>query len=273
MLRGADPDARHSYRRDAAFAARHRSLGHWGHERHVLSALHHHTILRALLRLVIWVVAILRAALRRGASVFQALFATILRWPTHVLGATFFHRYNAIAIVALIYGACNTAIDSKSLNRRDAEGKTLQASARMRTLLPMLRNTVFIIFAGYCRLRWWCCRKSALISRPLLAERRYLWCRDRLRLSQTLVKDFLTGLFIVVENTIAIGDVVQIGDHKGVVDAMSIRTLRLRDSDGAAFAHSGPFSEVTKIINMTRRLLPSPSSMSASLTTAISITS
>ena len=43
---------------------------------------------------------------------------------------------------------------------------------------------------------------------------------------------------------------MKIGDHKGVVDAMSIRTLRLRDNDGAL--HILPFSEVTNIINMTK---------------------
>jgi small conductance mechanosensitive channel len=60
----------------------------------------------------------------------------------------------------------------------------------------------------------------------------------------------LTGLFIVLENTIAIGDVVQVGTHAGVVEAMSIRTLRLRDQDGAL--HILPYSEVTQIINMTK---------------------
>ncbi|MGE3624095.1 MAG: mechanosensitive ion channel family protein, partial [Bdellovibrionales bacterium] len=68
--------------------------------------------------------------------------------------------------------------------------------------------------------------------------------------SQTLVKDFLTGLFIVIENTIAVGDVVRIGDHSGVVEAMTVRTLRMRDMDGAV--HILPFSEVSQIINMTK---------------------
>jgi small conductance mechanosensitive channel len=69
--------------------------------------------------------------------------------------------------------------------------------------------------------------------------------------SQALVKDVITGLFILMEDQIAIGDVVDVGkDHSGVVEAISIRTIRLRDLSGAI--HTVPFSEVTSVKNLTR---------------------
>ncbi|NDE90661.1 MAG: mechanosensitive ion channel family protein [Alphaproteobacteria bacterium] len=68
--------------------------------------------------------------------------------------------------------------------------------------------------------------------------------------AQTLVKDFITGLFILLEDTLSVGDVVTVGTHTGAVEAFTIRTLRLRDGEGRV--HSIPFSEVTSIINLTK---------------------
>lgn len=69
--------------------------------------------------------------------------------------------------------------------------------------------------------------------------------------SQALVKDVITGLFILIEDQVAVGDVVDLGkEHKGVVEAISIRTIRLRDQTGAV--HTVPFSEVTTVKNMTK---------------------
>ncbi len=69
--------------------------------------------------------------------------------------------------------------------------------------------------------------------------------------SQALVKDIITGLFILMEDQIAVGDVVDVGkDHAGVVEAISVRTIRLRDQAGTV--HTVPFSEVTTVKNLTR---------------------
>jgi small conductance mechanosensitive channel len=69
--------------------------------------------------------------------------------------------------------------------------------------------------------------------------------------SQALVRDVITGLFILLEDQLAVGDVVDVGkDHAGVVEAITVRTIRLRDQAGTV--HSVPFSEVTTVKNMTR---------------------
>jgi small conductance mechanosensitive channel len=69
--------------------------------------------------------------------------------------------------------------------------------------------------------------------------------------SQALVKDIITGLFILMGDQIAVGDVVDVGkDHAGVVEAITVRTIRLRDQAGAV--HTVPFSEVTSVKNLTR---------------------
>jgi moderate conductance mechanosensitive channel len=68
--------------------------------------------------------------------------------------------------------------------------------------------------------------------------------------AQSLVKDFLTGVFFIVEDIVSVGDVVRIGDSGGLVEAMTLRTIRLRDFDGTL--HIFPYGEAQVVHNMTK---------------------
>lgn len=68
--------------------------------------------------------------------------------------------------------------------------------------------------------------------------------------AQTLVKDFLTGLFLIAEDVVSVGDNVEIGGFAGVVEAMTLRTIRLRDAN--ATLHIFPYSEAQVIHNRTK---------------------
>jgi moderate conductance mechanosensitive channel len=68
--------------------------------------------------------------------------------------------------------------------------------------------------------------------------------------SQKLVQDLITGLFLLLENTVQVGDSVSVSGLSGVVENVSIRTIRLRAGDGAV--HIVPFSAVTTITNASR---------------------
>ncbi|MFW6077587.1 MAG: mechanosensitive ion channel family protein, partial [Hyphomicrobiales bacterium] len=68
--------------------------------------------------------------------------------------------------------------------------------------------------------------------------------------SQALVRDIITGLFILIEDSISVGQVVTVGPHTGVVEAMSIRAVRLRDLSGSV--HTVPWGDVTSVINLTK---------------------
>jgi small conductance mechanosensitive channel len=68
--------------------------------------------------------------------------------------------------------------------------------------------------------------------------------------AQTLVKDIITGAFILIEDSISIDDFVDVGGHEGTVESLSIRTICIRDTEGSV--HTVPFSAVTSIINYTR---------------------
>jgi small conductance mechanosensitive channel len=50
--------------------------------------------------------------------------------------------------------------------------------------------------------------------------------------AQTLVKDFISGLFLILEDQFGIGDVVEFGTVKGRVEAVALRTTKVRDEAG-----------------------------------------
>jgi small conductance mechanosensitive channel len=68
--------------------------------------------------------------------------------------------------------------------------------------------------------------------------------------SQTLVRDIITGVFLLAEDAVSVGDVVTLGGLSGVVEQLSIRSIKLRAMDGSV--HIIPFSAVTTVTNMTR---------------------
>lgn len=69
--------------------------------------------------------------------------------------------------------------------------------------------------------------------------------------SQSIIKGLLTSIGVLVDDTFAVGDVVDLGSgHSGVVEAMSIMTVKLRGQDGSLM--TVPFSAVTVIQNLTK---------------------
>jgi len=69
--------------------------------------------------------------------------------------------------------------------------------------------------------------------------------------AQSLVTDLITGLFIIIEETISVGDWIDLDNgHAGTVEHLSIRTVRLRDGQGAI--HAIPFSQIKIVKNLSR---------------------
>jgi small conductance mechanosensitive channel len=68
--------------------------------------------------------------------------------------------------------------------------------------------------------------------------------------AQTLVRDFINGFFILVENQYDIGDTIRIAGVQGTVELMTLRRTVLRDADGAM--HNVPSSQITVVSNLTR---------------------
>ncbi len=68
--------------------------------------------------------------------------------------------------------------------------------------------------------------------------------------AQSLVKDYFSGFFILLEDQIRQGDVVKLGDYAGLVEDVTLRHVRLRDYDGNV--HFVPNGQISTVVNMSR---------------------
>lgn len=120
-------------------------------------------------------------------------------------------------------------------------------SKRMQTLLPIVRNVLFFVFSILFTL--------VLLSElgvdimPLLAGAGVVGIAVGFG-AQTMVKDFLTGFIIIMEDLIQVGDVATLGDKTGIIEKITIRKVQMRDLDGTVY--TVPFSEISVVSNMTK---------------------
>ncbi len=150
-----------------------------------------------------------------------------------------------VVVAIVVWEAVNAAVEGKVAALAHA-AQTARA-ARLRTLLPMLRTTLLValvIIAGLIILS-----QVGVNIAPLLAGAGVLGVAIGFG-SQKLVQDLITGLFLLLENTMQVGDVVTLANLTGTVEYLSIRTIRLRALDGSV--HIIPFSSVTTVTNQTR---------------------
>jgi small conductance mechanosensitive channel len=154
-------------------------------------------------------------------------------------------------VVVLLLSAILLEITDAFIERylapKDSLGRAVVRSARARTLLPLLRNAFRVLLAVMVALI--VLSELGVNIAPLLAGAGVVGLAIGFG-AQTLVKDVITGFFILAEDTVSIGDVVDIGGAAGVVEAMTIRSIRLRDGNGSV--HTIPFSAVTTVKNMTK---------------------
>jgi small conductance mechanosensitive channel len=115
-------------------------------------------------------------------------------------------------------------------------------------VLPLLRTTVLVILIIVAALM--ILSQIGLNIAPLLAGAGIAGIAIGFG-AQALVKDIITGFFMLLEDTFAVGDRVDVGGgHVGVIEAVSIRNFRLRDIQGVV--HTVPFSAITTVLNMSR---------------------
>ena len=199
-------------------------------------------VLRFMLKIAIWIMGAAGVIASWGVDVHAIMTSP---WGQRFLGSAL-SIASTLLLVVLIYEMINAAIERK-LNKRDSNGRVVQANSRARTLLPMVQKAAIMLLAvivGLVTLS-----ELGINIAPLLAGAGVLGVAVGFG-SQTLIKDFLTGLSIILEDNIAVGDSVIIGGNKGIVENLSIRTVRLRDVNGSL--HIIPFSEIATITNESK---------------------
>lgn len=193
------------------------------------------------LRLVQWVVGIIALVL-----VLSVWGLDLLSWLTRGSG-TVVTRIAVILVLAAAAVEIAGFLIGRACRRIERTAKDGRRAQQLRTLAPILRGVaqaVIVIMAGLMLLS-----EAGVQIGPLIASAGVVGVAVGFG-AQTLVKDFLTGFFLVVEDIVGVGDNVQIGESSGTVEAMTLRTIRLRNMDGTL--HVFPYSEAQVIHNRTK---------------------
>ena len=211
----------------------------------------YHPAISALLRAVVYLLCALALLQLYG-------FGTFTWFGESELGQRIVSALGTLAVTLLLafaaWEAANAAIQRHLAKL--AKEQQLARSARLRTLLPLLRSALLItilVFAGLTVLS-----EIGINIAPLLAGAGIIGVAVGFG-SQKLVQDFITGIFLLLENAMQVGDTVTVGGLTGMVENLSVRTIRLRAGDGSV--HIIPFSSVTTVTNVNRGLGNAPISV------------
>ncbi len=199
-------------------------------------------VLRQIIRVLLTLLAV--------ALVLEAWEADALTWLATETGRAVIGRVAAllvIAVIAFIVWEIVSALIDRYLQATDSEGALVERSQRVCTLLPLARNVLRIVI-GVVAIMMILAELGINIA-PILAGVGVVGLAIGFG-AQTLVKDVITGVFILLEDAVAVGDVVSVAGKSGLVEAITIRTIRLRDLTGNV--HTIPFSAVDSVTNMTK---------------------
>lgn len=195
-----------------------------------------------LLRLAIAVIA--------AVVIFEQWGFGAVEWLGSPVGRRFSSAAFGLAIIAALsvvaWEATNAAVE-RLFARAESGPQAVARDRRLRTLQPLVRTTANITLAAIIVMV--VLAELGVNIGPLIAGAGVVGIAVGFG-AQKLVQDVITGVFILMEDTIAVGDVVDVGSHSGVVEALTMRSVRLRDLAGSV--HTVPFSAVSSVINMTK---------------------
>jgi small conductance mechanosensitive channel len=197
-----------------------------------------------LLVLVMWL-----AYIRFELNLWSGPIARLIKHSAMTPG----FKHALAAVIATVFGAwllwilIDTAI-LEAMAPGSPRNKALNPGVRARTMLPLVRNAMFVTVASLAALI--AAASLGINLTPLLAGAGVIGLAVGFG-AKSLVTDLITGLFIIVEETISAGDWIDVdGGHAGTVMNLTIRTVRLRDGQGAV--HTIPFSQIKIVKNLSR---------------------
>ncbi|TCA96462.1 mechanosensitive ion channel family protein [Rhizobium leguminosarum bv. viciae] len=118
---------------------------------------------------------------------------------------------------------------------------------RIRTLLPILRNFLMILFVAIAIMM--ALSSLGVEIGPLIAGAGVVGVAIGFG-AQTVVKDVISGMFYLLDDAFRVGEYIQSGSYKGTVESFSLRSIKLRHHRGAVYIV--PFSELGAVQNMSR---------------------
>jgi small-conductance mechanosensitive channel len=168
--------------------------------------------------------------------------------------ARFLHGLLSLTIVTLIadflWNVAKALIDT-SVAEASALGEVAveedRRRARLRTLLPILRNMLFVVIVVIATLMG--LASLGVEIGPLIASAGVVGVAIGFG-AQTLVRDVISGVFCLLDDAFRVGEYIQSGNYRGVVESFSLRSVKLRHHNGPLY--TVPFGVLGAIQNMSR---------------------
>lgn len=199
-------------------------------------------LLRFLLRLILAVVILTLVLEGWGVDAFDWLFHNNISRALLSTGSSIV----VTATVAILFWEFVTYQLDKRIETLNQTNRTRQAT-RLRTLSPILRAALAVVVVMLALIIG--LSRIGVNTSGLLAVSSVVGIAVGFG-SQKLVQDVITGLFLLFEDAVQVGDSVTLGGLSGTVERLSIRTIRLRGGDGSV--NIIPFSSVSTVTNQTR---------------------
>ena len=154
-----------------------------------------------------------------------------------------------LAVLLIVYVLHRLVLYSvKRLRRRaDHQVHNFHRAAQLRTMAAIIRATSYSIFAFIVFLQ--VLNILGIPYQPLLASAGILGIAVGLG-AQSIFKDMLNGILIVIEDQYNVGEIVNIAGLKGTVEDLSLRRTTLRDADGTLYII--PNSQIATVSNLSR---------------------
>ena len=152
--------------------------------------------------------------------------------------------------VVLLLGYVAWALTVRAINERIEAASREPGSVRAQrvaTLLPLLRKFLQMVLAAVTVMI--VLSSLGVDVGPLIAGAGVVGLALGLGAQQTIA-DILAGVFFLIEDAFRIGDYVEVGDLRGTVEGISLRSLKLRHHRGAV--HTLPFGQMRSLTNHTR---------------------
>lgn len=170
-------------------------------------------------------------------------------WLTAIVTAPYMSVALRILVILLLAYLGQLALRhlARRLERRLSDGAIYGTdSERLRTLIRAGRGVtigVLLVVAGLMILQ-----TLGVNIAPLLASAGVAGLAVSLG-AQTLVKDYISGILILIEHQFSIGDTIRVGEHQGEVERVTLRATFLRDVEGRQ--HIVPNGEIRALANLT----------------------
>jgi small-conductance mechanosensitive channel len=150
-----------------------------------------------------------------------------------------------LLLAYLLWEIAKTAIDRR-LAAEGKQGPDVPAS-RMKTLLPLLRMLILITIVVMATMSFLAALGVDIL--PLLAGASVVGVAIGFG-SQTLVRDIVSGAFFLMDDAFRLGEYIEVGSDKGVVEKINVRSVFLRHHRGAL--NILPYGEIKRLRNTSR---------------------